>query len=250
MADTMMMVDIAEQQRQGDAEEQAFFALQEKAAEVLAICNKFPLDHVVARVLKEQPTWTMERATVAAGEYRKWLVLCAITPEMRLGMCSTDVDEIWHAHILFTRDYMRCCNAMAGRYLHHQPTSDEEKATGGNTSSIVMTKKALKGVFGHVSPVWSRAGGGGVVKADCCSDCGKEAKAANCCSDCGKEAKAANCCSDCGKEAAPTAAANCCSDCGHGKDKTQAKANCCSDCGKDQAKAGADANCCSDCGKE
>jgi len=188
--------------------------LQAKARDAMEIFKKFELENVVKRVMKENPNWTQERANVAVEEYRKWLVLCSITPDLRLGMCSTDVDEIWHAHILFTREYMKLCNAIAGRYIHHQPTSDEEKASGDNSTSL-LTKKVLKCVFGNVHPVWSRA----VAEANCCSDCGHN-----------KEKNEANCCSDCGHVKEKTTA-NCCSDCGHTKEKNDA--NCCSDCSKE-----------------
>lgn len=64
--------------------------------------------------------WTYERALAAADAYTKFLYLTekhidsAIVP-------TKDIDEVWHAHILDTRSYIRDCNRVFGRYVHHNP---------------------------------------------------------------------------------------------------------------------------------
>lgn len=45
---------------------------------------------------------------------------CAIHVEMK------EIDDMWHTFILFTQDYSNFCNDHFGRYIHHQPTVDEE----------------------------------------------------------------------------------------------------------------------------
>ena len=37
---------------------------------------------------------------------------------------TKDMDEFWHMHILHTKFYMKDCQNLFGRYLHHTP-SDE-----------------------------------------------------------------------------------------------------------------------------
>ena len=40
------------------------------------------------------------------------------------------VDEVWHQHILFTREYAQFCQYRFGEFLHHKPTvSDYSKRT-------------------------------------------------------------------------------------------------------------------------
>lgn len=43
---------------------------------------------------------------------------------------SPDVDEIWHAHILHTREYARDCEDVfgPGGFLHHSPSYTEQQS--------------------------------------------------------------------------------------------------------------------------
>lgn len=37
-----------------------------------------------------------------------------------------EIDDMWHTFILFTQDYTDFCQRYFGRYLHHQPTTEDE----------------------------------------------------------------------------------------------------------------------------
>lgn len=39
----------------------------------------------------------------------------------------SEIDDMWHTFILFTKDYMDFGNHYFGYYIHHSPTGDEEK---------------------------------------------------------------------------------------------------------------------------
>ena len=117
----------------------------------LSRATALSLDCVQSRVAKENPDWTTTRVDTAVAEYRKWLVLIALKQFDKLGMCSTDVDEVWHAHILFTRKYAADCEALCGCFIHHQPNSEEEKRDDTNAKN---TLSALQQIFGGVHPVW------------------------------------------------------------------------------------------------
>jgi hypothetical protein len=39
---------------------------------------------------------------------------------------TKQIDEIWHAHILYTQDYLKFCDKVFGHYLDHLPNGDEE----------------------------------------------------------------------------------------------------------------------------
>ena len=43
------------------------------------------------------------------------------------------IDEAWHHFILFTRDYMQFCQDHFGAFVHHQPFTRAERATGDGT---------------------------------------------------------------------------------------------------------------------
>ena len=117
------------------------------------------LGEISKRVGREHPEWSEARLSTAVCEYKKFIALCIICPNVGLGMCSADVDEIWHAHILYTMNYAKFCKAVAGRFLHHTPTSEEEKAAGDISSSL-RTKRLLKFFFGQLDPVWGPSNDG------------------------------------------------------------------------------------------
>lgn len=48
------------------------------------------------------------------------------------------VDKLWHAHILFTRDYVAMCQKVYGEYLHHNPGLDE--GTDAHTDAMKYTR--------------------------------------------------------------------------------------------------------------
>ncbi len=58
-----------------------------------------------------------------AREYHRFLGIIAAYPDDRFPI-SEMVDEMWHAHILFTRDYADMSLATRGEYINHDPVLD------------------------------------------------------------------------------------------------------------------------------
>ena len=54
-------------------------------------------------------------------EYLIFIWLRKLNPTERITP-SKRVDEAWHQHILFTREYARFCRYHLGEFLHHNPT--------------------------------------------------------------------------------------------------------------------------------
>ena len=79
----------------------------------------------------EYSGWSKRRFAIAIEEYRKYLALCKQYPCTPL-FPSPVVDEVWHTHILFTKEYTRDCNDYFGRYLHHAPKRRIEKNRKGD----------------------------------------------------------------------------------------------------------------------
>lgn len=73
-----------------------------------------------ARLARESG-WTIGRAVRVVEEYRRFVFLAvtaghAVTP-------SEDVDQAWHLHLVYTRDYWHTfCRDALGTPLHHGPT--------------------------------------------------------------------------------------------------------------------------------
>jgi large subunit ribosomal protein L40e/small subunit ribosomal protein S27Ae/ubiquitin C len=63
------------------------------------------------------------------NDYKKFLAIRAALPGLDTDLSPTDdIDAVWHAHILDTVSYHRCCGALvgAGNLIHHNPyTSDD-----------------------------------------------------------------------------------------------------------------------------
>jgi len=74
-----------------------------------------------ARLARENG-WTIGRAVRVVDEYRRFMFLAvtaghSVTP-------SEDVDQAWHLHLAYTRDYWNTfCRDVLGEPLHHGPTS-------------------------------------------------------------------------------------------------------------------------------
>ncbi len=82
----------------------------------------------VERFMREREGYT--DAKFLAGlidEYRKFMAISAVHATIKNPVImSSVVDPVWHAHILFTRDYRNMCNAIADGYLNHEPAFPDE----------------------------------------------------------------------------------------------------------------------------
>jgi hypothetical protein len=98
--------------------------------EVLAYCHP----GVVNRFRKEHRS-SREEAEEVFREMLKWLYLCAQGidgPEGFACHMSPEIEKIdwmWHAFVLFTRDYADFCDRYFGFFLHHVPEEDSEEAS-------------------------------------------------------------------------------------------------------------------------
>ena len=64
-------------------------------------------------------------------ETLRWLWLCGTAPKempLQLTDAMTVIDEMWHAFVLFTNDYTDFCHRHFGRYVHHVPTTEADRA--------------------------------------------------------------------------------------------------------------------------
>ena len=64
--------------------------------------------------------WTSERANKTEPQYKAFLFLVGATTQ-RMLVPTREIDEMWHMHILDTRQYMIDCARHFGEYVHHYP---------------------------------------------------------------------------------------------------------------------------------
>ena len=114
------------------------------------------LTKFVARVRREEPDWTEERLVAAEAGYRQFWLEAKSIPNHRP---SRDVDKVWHAHILHTREYIRDSWDYFGYHFHHTPDNGG-KAKAGD----------CQGGGDGCTSCSSGCSGGGTIKVATCSE--------------------------------------------------------------------------------
>ena len=73
-----------------------------------------------ARLARENG-WSIGYSVRVIGEYRRFVFLAMVAGHVVTP--SEDVDQVWHLHLVYTRDYWGpFCQEVLGRPLHHGPT--------------------------------------------------------------------------------------------------------------------------------
>lgn len=83
---------------------------------------------IVERLHKDK-RWHEKKALKAIEDYKKFLLLQKKYEGKQTFVPSLKIDEVWHSHILFTKQYHEDCQNLFGRYLHHQPETEKGKYT-------------------------------------------------------------------------------------------------------------------------
>ncbi|QWF78397.1 glycine-rich domain-containing protein [Amycolatopsis sp. CA-230715] len=105
-----------------------------------------------------------------------FLVACAVNTGSPLAP-SELVDVGWHTFLLHTKDYAAFCERIAGRFLHHVPTDENDPAARGEAAreTLSRTVAAIKSSGLAVDPaLWPAVG------SQCNVDC---SQCQNGCSD-------------------------------------------------------------------
>lgn len=87
---------------------------------------------------------------VAEEELKKYFGLMKRTNKP-LAIPSKMVDDIWHAFILFTPQYVSFCNNEFGEYIHHQPNTSETPVPLEALTNFYAEYVAM---YGQVHPIW------------------------------------------------------------------------------------------------
>lgn len=85
-------------------------------------------------------------------EYKKYLCLIATFPKVGFPI-SEAVDELWHAHILFTGEYDTLTEVM-GHKVHHVPVLSEEGRAKLEPHYFGGTLVCYKQLFGEPNKKW------------------------------------------------------------------------------------------------
>jgi hypothetical protein len=126
------------------------FHLSEDQLDRLRVIEDYDLWFVVERVRAKQ-VLSAQRVDEAVTEFRKYMALIALG-HAELGMHSSDVDEIWHNFILFTREYAEFCQRICGHMIHHRPNTSRRPELP--QASVSEFQTAYTTFFGPLAPIW------------------------------------------------------------------------------------------------
>ena len=90
--------------------------------------TSFYLDNVKNRVLLEHPKWANHEFDWALFELKRYFVMNSLLKSV--PMFSTQVDDIWHEMLMFTREYEKFSKDFYDEILHHAPNMESTPIPG------------------------------------------------------------------------------------------------------------------------
>ncbi|MCE4225870.1 TIGR04222 domain-containing membrane protein [Methylobacterium sp. C25] len=97
--------------------------------------------------------WNLGFARGAVAEYRRFCFLAMVfdTPVTP----SEEVDEVWHQHLTYSRDYWETwCGSVLQRRLHHDPTEGGSSEQGRYRMQYAQTLARYESYFGPPDPLF------------------------------------------------------------------------------------------------
>lgn len=100
------------------------------------------MGRLVRRITSDHPEISDATARRIVGQAAAFVATSSQQPGRGL-VPSLLVDYGWHAFILHTGDYAEFCERVAGRFVHHVPTGEDEQAPGGAAAARERTMAAI-----------------------------------------------------------------------------------------------------------
>jgi hypothetical protein len=123
--------------RQGLAENVDLPAAQPRKQEVWDAVQTLDLHSVTSQLLNRKG-WSPDRVAAAVRRYRGFLYL-TLARVVR-DICPTEeVDEVWHQHILNTKQYAADCERLGGEFIHHFPSSGADPAESETLADLFFS---------------------------------------------------------------------------------------------------------------
>jgi uncharacterized protein (TIGR04222 family) len=110
-----------------------------------------------SKKLANQQKWPAAYTARVIEEYRKFMLLCCISPKG--ASPSKAVDEAWHLHLTYTQSYWNAfCKNTLGRDIHHYPSGGGEQEDHKHENWYDDTLKLYESVFDTSPPadIWTR----------------------------------------------------------------------------------------------
>ncbi|MBM3894196.1 hypothetical protein FJ366_01210 [Candidatus Dependentiae bacterium] len=114
---------------------------------------QFPLQDMIDRC-KLDHNYTDQDMQILEKELRRFLYLCLQNKNGGTGMYSKDVDNLWHAFILHTPEYVDFSNLTKGSYIHHIPKRPNEPQKKDSTDFALFIRNYEATFNEKIHPVW------------------------------------------------------------------------------------------------
>lgn len=105
--------------------------------------------------LAQENGWSAAHAEAVMEEYRRFLFLAMVAGHMAVP--SVAVDQAWHLHLTYSRDYWdRLCGEVIGTPLHHGPTAGGSEEGRHYAEYYAETLASYERLFGELPPerIW------------------------------------------------------------------------------------------------
>ncbi len=116
----------------------------------LQVLNRVNLEVPLKKVLQLNPSWSPEHLKDAEVAYKHFLYVARLYRGEFPIVPHLSVDQVWHQHILCTKNYVDFCAAFFGNYYHHDP-GEGGPPTERHKEGFVMTCNAIVHHFGEVN---------------------------------------------------------------------------------------------------
>ncbi|MBW8682952.1 hypothetical protein [Chitinophaga rhizophila] len=108
-----------------------------------------------AKKLAAEQQWTPDFTRRAIEEYKKFMLLCCISPTGAAP--SNVVDEVWHLHLTYTQSYWTdFCKNTLGRDVHHYPSDGGTSEDYRHLAWYKRTRQLYRNIFETTPPedIW------------------------------------------------------------------------------------------------
>ncbi|MEM7690434.1 MAG: hypothetical protein AAF291_15575 [Pseudomonadota bacterium] len=110
--------------------------------------------------LARENRWSPDHARRVLTEYKRFCYLARIAAPGAQVTPSDAVDQAWHLHLTYSRDYWQVfCPEVLGADFHHGPTAGGQVERARYYDQYAATLKAYEDAFGHAPPadIWPDA---------------------------------------------------------------------------------------------
>ncbi|HSR47324.1 MAG TPA: hypothetical protein VLL77_04990 [Anaerolineales bacterium] len=124
-------------------------ALSREQVEMLLALEQYDLWFVEERLARKDRL-PVDRIPGAILEFKRYMALVGLG-HRGLAMVSPEVDDVWHALILFTRQYADFCQQAFGTFIHHVPRTSRTPLPEDGRANFLA---AYEAVFGDPPTAW------------------------------------------------------------------------------------------------